>query len=142
MARAGAAVRRGGLITVRAGVTLPQPQKPRYSSGKGESVKVKLATKGGGVEVEAIAAFGGLAVTPWLYNEDELEPSEALAAITHVASGLQLVGAILVGAGIRLMAALCERIDTDWHQPAEVVGRNRALRRRCLALRDEIEAEG
>lgn len=64
------------------------------------------------VPVVAIAMFGGLAVTPtWWSYDFEIEPSYA---VTHVVSGSDIWHGMPAQSAIRLMGALCERLNVDW----------------------------
>ena len=107
---------------------------------------VTLATEDGQrVETEAIASFGGLAVTPLLIefvdDEDELPPHDrygyaiddeneplgwvdakgnALYTVTHISSGCSLAVGKPALVAIRLMARFCE-LPVDWTLREEAI---------------------
>lgn len=84
-------------------------------------MEVALANRAGELEytVEAIAWYGGLAVTPtwYAYNYGPLDHY----SITHIASGALVWAGMSDHEAIRLMGALCERIDVDWTDSFEAL---------------------
>jgi hypothetical protein len=85
--------------------------------------------------VEAIAAFGGLAVTPMWLQCNRFDSERC--TVTHVGSGGALFTHLRPRQAIRLMAALCERVDADWTAPAEEL-RTMRLRDRAQRIYQEI----
>lgn len=100
-------------------------------------MQVMLCDKEGNPDhsVEAIAWYGGLAVTPtWWDHGYEFGDF----SITHVASGFSLRNGLTDHQAIRAIAALCERLDVDWTLPVEMLVPNEALKQRARQIIKEI----
>lgn len=86
--------------------------------------------------IEAIAWYGGLAVTPtwWAYDYDLDQYS-----VTHIRSGTLIWPGMTDRQAIRLMAALCERLDVDWTASYEELSANTAIVPRVKQIIREID---